>query len=492
MVDTCHVTGVVISPDGDPVPRATVRFQRLPHEVFVEEDRTGIPREVRAEADQDGAIAVDLIPGEYKTLIIARGYNQYPAFNVGVPDAASAVLADIQDVPPPPSLDDATRAVRDARDARDEAREARDEAATSAQAAADAAQGVEDHASAAANSAQAAADSEQAAATSAGNAATSEGNAAASATAAGNSASAAATSEQNAATSAQAAAGSASAASASASDADGAKQAAEAAAQTATEVAGALPDPEGAASGQLVETDGADGFRLIDPGDMRALRRRDAWMGFVRSRVTIWDDGDAGVSAPTNAIGLQLPSGQTWQGFQSVSGNNPILEYLPEGWLRVHDTDSSAVAYDTAAVVAVPCGSAHRKIRVQAKAIGNQNRRFGLVLSYFDNENFLIIEMAGRVHDLTYVLDGQATNLGSIGPAHGLVLSRNTLDITATVARGHDTQAWVEFASHGLGVSRIELPQEAYVFCDLQNPGMVGFCSGDAVEVYGFAVMELD
>lgn len=242
MVDTCHVTGIVISPDGDPVPRATVRFQRLPHEVFVEDDKTGIPREVRAEADEDGNIAVDLIPGEYKVLIIARGFTQYPPFNVGVPDAETAVLADIQDVPPPPSLDDATRAVRDAREARDEARSARDEAVVSAQAAADAAQAAEGHATAAANSAQAAADSEQAAATSAGNAATSEGNAAASATAAGNSASAAATSEQNAANSASAAADSASAASTSASNADDAKQAAEAAAQVATEKAGEASD----------------------------------------------------------------------------------------------------------------------------------------------------------------------------------------------------------------------------------------------------------
>src|SRR5690606_25025806 len=144
MVDTCHVTGIVISPDGDPVPRATVRFQRLPHEVFVKDDRTGIPREVRAEADEDGNIAVDLIPGEYKVLIIARGYNQYPAFNVGVPDQPTAVLADIQDVPPPPSLDDATRAVRDAREARDESRSARDEAVVSAQAAGEAAGQAQD------------------------------------------------------------------------------------------------------------------------------------------------------------------------------------------------------------------------------------------------------------------------------------------------------------------------------------------------------------
>src|SRR5690606_9821284 len=131
-----------------------------------------------------------------------------------------------------------------------------------------------------------------------------------------------------AADSASAAADSASAASASASDAADAQQAAEAAAQTATTVAEALPDPEGAVAGQLVETDGADGFRLIDPGNMRALRRRDAWMGLVRSRVTIWDDGDASVSTPTNAIGLQLPSGQMWQGFQSVDGREPILEYM--------------------------------------------------------------------------------------------------------------------------------------------------------------------
>src|SRR5690606_16017336 len=166
MVNTCHVTGIVISPDGDPVPRATVRFQRRPHEVFVEDDKTGIPREVRAEADEDGNIAVDLIPGEYRAIIIARGYNQYPAFNVGVPDQPTAVLADIQDVPPPPALDDATRAVRDAREARDESREARDEAVVSAQAAADAAQAAEGHAQAAADSAQAAASSAQAAATS--------------------------------------------------------------------------------------------------------------------------------------------------------------------------------------------------------------------------------------------------------------------------------------------------------------------------------------
>lgn len=222
MVSTCHVTGVVISPDGDPVPRATVRFQRLPHAVFVEDDKTGIPREVRAEADEEGAIAVDLIPGEYKDIIIARGYNQYPAFNVGVPDQPTAVLADIQDVPPPPSLDDATRAVRDAREARDESREARDEAVVSAQAA-------EGHATAA-----------------------------------------------------------------------------KAAAQTATEVAEALPDPEGAASGQLVETDGADGFRLVSPDELRISRALQAVAGTARDLVFF----DTFQRAP-GPIGIS-DSGHTW------------------------------------------------------------------------------------------------------------------------------------------------------------------------------------
>src|SRR5690554_3352620 len=194
MADTCHVTGQIILPNGEIAPNATITFWRQPNLTFVVDDNTAIPKEVTANSGQDGEISVDLIPGEYKARI-KSGRISYPFFNVGVPDQPSAVLADIQDTAPPPSLDDAERAVRDARDYRDEAGNYASAASDSAQAAQTAEQNAQGHAQAAAQSESNAADSAQAAATSEQNAATSEGNASGSAQAASQSAQAAATSE---------------------------------------------------------------------------------------------------------------------------------------------------------------------------------------------------------------------------------------------------------------------------------------------------------
>src|SRR5690606_7551940 len=138
--------------------------------------------------------------------------------------------------------------------------------------------------------------------------------------------------------------------------------------------------------------------------------------------------------------------------------------------------------------VGVQCGAAFRKIRAQMKAVANTGRRVGLFLSYFDSLNFLYINFSQRGHDLIYVLEGQATQLGTITPVgSGSVLDNNALDLTATVSSSSVLGTSVEFQSHGLGIGRINLPPEAEVFADSQNPGMVGFCGGDVTEVYGFA-----
>lgn len=504
MVDTCHVTGVVISPDGDPVPRATVRFQRLPHEVFVEEDRTGIPREVRAEADQDGAIAVDLIPGEYKTLIIARGYNQYPAFNVGVPDQPTAVLADIQDVPPPPSLDDAERAVRDARDARDEAGNYASAASDSAQAAQTAEQSAQGHAQAAADSAQAAASSAQAAATSEQNAATSEGNASGSAQAASQSASAAATSEGNASDSAQAAAGSASAASTSESNADDARQAAEAAAQAATEkaeeaadsaqnaadAAAKIPDATGASAGSLIEADGNGGYLLKATADH--IARLNARAGFHPKVYPVYDYPDQRVLTNTSAYAMTTSSGHEWEPVTGADPDDTGDPPTPNLYYRASDgvlrEAGSSNAY--ADNVNYPLGFSLLKgivFRNEPRSFrdviigglfnldGPNNWTGGVCCGFIDVHNYLFVSIhnVGRIYE---VVDGEVNILAN--PIF------NLFDDFLHFHSHYTQEGWIVTISNrsNAGFRTVVTPNEKFRNADLR----LGFAALSSLNCYGF------
>lgn len=123
MVDTCLVTGTIVAPDGTPLRRTAILFQRTPKLPFIADDASAFPAPVTVRTDADGFVEVDLIPGSY---LVKPWYSTYEPFRIVVPDEPAARLEDIQFSDPPPPLTDAELAVLQARAARDEAREARD------------------------------------------------------------------------------------------------------------------------------------------------------------------------------------------------------------------------------------------------------------------------------------------------------------------------------------------------------------------------------
>lgn len=125
MVDTCLVTGTIVAPDGTPVRRTAILFQRTPKLPFIADDASAFPAPVTVRTDADGSVEVELIPGTY---LVKPWYSTYEPFRIVVPDEPAARLEDIQFSDPPPPLTDAELAVLQAREARDEARDARDEA----------------------------------------------------------------------------------------------------------------------------------------------------------------------------------------------------------------------------------------------------------------------------------------------------------------------------------------------------------------------------
>lgn len=167
MADTCNVTGTIIAPDGSPLARVTVIFQKIPEKAFVADSSSGLPHAVRAITDSSGGIDVSLLPGVY--YVKPQGAS-YPPFRIDVPDEPTANLADIQDdiLQPPPS--EILQAVTDARAARDQAEGYRDGAQvarTGAEQARDAAQAAQTGAEAARTAAETAQSGAQAARTAA-------------------------------------------------------------------------------------------------------------------------------------------------------------------------------------------------------------------------------------------------------------------------------------------------------------------------------------
>ena len=124
MPDLCTVTGTLITPDG--VVVADARVDLAPTGLSprpASASKTLLPATVTVQTGPAGEVAVDLVPGRY--VVRASGYR---TFFVTVPDAPFAVLAQIQDLPPAPSLTDAQMAVIAAEAARDEANAAAQQA----------------------------------------------------------------------------------------------------------------------------------------------------------------------------------------------------------------------------------------------------------------------------------------------------------------------------------------------------------------------------
>jgi hypothetical protein len=119
-LDKCLVTGPVLKPDGTPCFPATITF------TLSRRDRddgvTIMPDPLEIDVDADGNFNVELWPnaeGQAGTFYSAsvqlgargRTRTRYPAFNLVVPVAPTANLADITELVPPAKVDDARAAV---------------------------------------------------------------------------------------------------------------------------------------------------------------------------------------------------------------------------------------------------------------------------------------------------------------------------------------------------------------------------------------------
>ena len=111
----CVVTGTLISPDGLVLSNLKTAFfpeNNLPHPAGAVS--TLVPYPVYTVSGSEGEISVSLVPGRYQVRV-----SGHRTFSVQVPEAAGAVLAQIQDMPPVKSLTDAEMAVLAAEAARD-------------------------------------------------------------------------------------------------------------------------------------------------------------------------------------------------------------------------------------------------------------------------------------------------------------------------------------------------------------------------------------
>ncbi|MGP3699180.1 hypothetical protein [Rhodobacter sp. NSM] len=123
-MSTCAVHGSIADLRLIPIAGAKLVFYGDP-QGWRRADGTMIPAGlVQVDAAADGTFVVPLVPGRYR---VRYGFSAVEAV-ITVPEAEIAYLAQLIDLPPPPTLDAAQQAVLDAQSARDRANEAAAEA----------------------------------------------------------------------------------------------------------------------------------------------------------------------------------------------------------------------------------------------------------------------------------------------------------------------------------------------------------------------------
>lgn len=128
MAQLCAVTGNIADLGLEPVPNSTavLRPVREGTSVVVGGDVVTLARKP-VDISDDGAVAFDAVTAAY--FLDVATPTSFTSIRLGVPDAASAVLAAIANTTPPPPLDAAQIALQGAQEARDEAVEAAGEVA---------------------------------------------------------------------------------------------------------------------------------------------------------------------------------------------------------------------------------------------------------------------------------------------------------------------------------------------------------------------------
>lgn len=122
----CHVTGIVYLPDGTVAARREVAFYKLPDNVTADYLGAVVPEPVVTRTDNDGAIDVNLITGNYHGYTLDRnGSNRYQ-FKAVVPEAATADFSDLISATDP--IEPMPAWLQQAIEARDDARAEADRA----------------------------------------------------------------------------------------------------------------------------------------------------------------------------------------------------------------------------------------------------------------------------------------------------------------------------------------------------------------------------
>ena len=289
---------------------------------------------------------------------------------------------------------------------------------------------------------------------------------------------------------------------------ESAQQSAADAAQSADEAEAAasinqrVPDPVGQAAGLVVQTDGTDGYRLAEAGTgapaTPEIRRRDAALGFVRFRNTVWDDMAPGVVTPTPMDGAAMSSGQTWQAVPSQDGSATIVaDYHPNGLAEVSRNPIGAQTNPLQApFLLVDFPSVYKEINIQytPASIGENWGRL-VCLNYLDANNFIAATFSDRIAILYAVLNGVVTTLGELQErttSQGGIFSRNNV-VRAQISLYYNVWA-------GIAGVELVLPQNGRRHQPIPSgfesliaaPGKIGFSAPRTTALYGFSAIDLE
>ena len=262
-----------------------------------------------------------------------------------------------------------------------------------------------------------------------------------------------------------------------------------------------VPDPVGQAAGLIVETDGIDGYRLAEAGSaapvLPEILRRDAALGFVRLRNTLWDDMAPGVAELTPMDGATLPSGQTWQAVPSQDGSGTIAaEYHSNGFAQFSRSPIDSQGNPLSApFLLVDFPTVFKEINTQhtCQSIGHNWLRW-LALNWIDANNFIAVGFGSTSAVLHVVLNGVATDLGRISERTtslgGAGQRQNLMDVRASLYYN----VWsgiagveVVFSRNGRGHLGIPAGFESLI----ATPGKIGFSAPRLTSLYGFSATDI-
>ena len=272
-------------------------------------------------------------------------------------------------------------------------------------------------------------------------------------------------------------------------------------AQAAAAINQRVPDPTGQAAGQVVQTDGNNGYRLAEAGSTAPatpeIRRRDAGLGFVRTRNIVWDDMDPGIATTTPMIGATLPSGQTWQAVPAQDDSGTIVaDYHPNGLAQMSRSPlNSQINPLQAPFLLVDFASLYKQISVQftAASIG-QNWARWVCLNWLDANNFIAASFGDRTVSLVAVQAGVVTVLGELQErttSQGGTVSRNSL-VRAEIALYYNVWAGIAGVELVLPQSgRRHQPIPAGFESLIAAPGKIGFSAPRTTALYGFSAIDL-